>query len=62
MSGKQRPFTRRQRARIQKAKRIEARTDARATREEERAYQDSLVAFRRVDPQRTEDLADGKLS
>ncbi len=56
---KQRPFTRRQRARIQKAQRIEARTEAREAKQERKAYGQTLDIFKKCDPVRTEELADG---
>lgn len=59
MSRKIRPFTRRQRARMRKRERIELRAEARAARDESKAYEQSLVVFRKCDPKRTEDLANG---
>lgn len=57
---KQRPFTRRQRARMQKRARIEARDERRAARDEAKAYAQTLDIFKRCEPERTEALADGR--
>lgn len=60
MAAKQRPFTRKQRAQMRKRERIEAAAERRAERAEAKAYARTLVVFRGIDPERTEDLADGR--
>ena len=59
MARKVRPFTRKQRAKIAKANRIEAAADRRAVRDEAKEYAQTLDIFKRCDPERTEALADG---
>jgi hypothetical protein len=44
---------------MRKRERIELRAEARAARDESKAYEQSLVVFRKCDPKRTEDLANG---
>ena len=57
---KGKPFTRRQRARMLKQRRIEAAAERREMKAEAKAYQRGLDIFKRCDPERTERLADGE--
>lgn len=58
MSHKQRPFTRKQRAKIRKRQRVEAAAERRAEKAEARAYARTLVVFRGCAVDRTEALGE----
>jgi len=59
MAHKQRPFTRKQRHKMKLAQRMAERQERREQRQEQKDYAQTLDIFKRCDPQRTEDLANG---